>query len=196
MALSKHMKSASNSSSEDDLQKFEYESILKIGLSIYEGFYKLAPMSFTINAVLLGAASFLLSQGQDIKPVLFYSASIFIVAIAVIYNLGALFAYVWTCVIAGKLVGRLIALENEMKRPRLSQSISNAIPTQYKVGFEFPANKYRFLSGPNFRNSDLKYVLFFDRPSLFTTEFLTRIFFLTLTLSWLVFFVLLLIAGR
>jgi hypothetical protein len=91
--------------------ELEYKTVLDLGKFMYDSYFKLAAMSFTLNGLLLASVSFLLPQVGKVPDRFIYSVG----AIGVIYNMGALSTYLSLVVLTGNIAARFRALDKSLK---------------------------------------------------------------------------------
>lgn len=91
--------------------ELEYKTVLDLGKFMYDFYFKLSTMSFTLNGLLLASASFLLPQVGKVPDRFIYTIG----AIGVIYNLGALSTYLSLVSLIGKLAERFKILDQSLK---------------------------------------------------------------------------------
>ncbi len=103
----------------------EQSEILKIGLSLLEGFFRLAAISFAINAVLLAATQFLMSGGLPDPAI--YAGLAFVGLIGVVYNAGALSAYSCMVTTARNLYKRLREID-ALIPTKIGECIADGLP--------------------------------------------------------------------
>jgi len=77
----------------EEWQKLEYEELNRYSRTIYETLFRLAQMTFVLNVGLGGGFSYVY-QSTHFRDSFYFGA--FITILALIYNLGAFFAYIFT----------------------------------------------------------------------------------------------------
>lgn len=95
-----------------ELLEFEHKQTLDIGKFFYDGLFKLAPMSFVLNGILLSALAFLVKDAGKASTDFLLVASCLVGWIGVIYNVGAACA----CISLAITVWRLTERFNEIDR--------------------------------------------------------------------------------
>lgn len=94
--------------------EFQYKIVLDLAKFVYDTYFKLAAMSFTLNGLLLGSVSFFLPQAGKI-PGNIYGVGITTVGIiGLIYNIGALLTYCSLVTLAGSLAARFAVLDRQL----------------------------------------------------------------------------------
>jgi hypothetical protein len=91
--------------------EFQYKTVLDLGKFMYDSYFKLAAMSFTLNGLLLGSVAFILPQAGKL-PGEFYGFGVLTVGIiGLIYNIGAALTYGSLVTLAGNLAARFAKLD-------------------------------------------------------------------------------------
>jgi hypothetical protein len=102
----------SDLNSEQAKLQFQFTTVLDLGKFMYDSYFKLATMSFTLNGLLLTAVSFLSNQAGAEK---LNGINIPLVGfIGFIYNLGALATYGSLVSLAGSLSRRFASVDGEL----------------------------------------------------------------------------------
>lgn len=91
--------------------EFQYKTVLDLGKFMYDSYFKLATMSFTLNGLLLGSVSFFLPQAGKNPSRLYWIGIAAVGIIGVIYNFGALFTYGSLVLLTKNLSERFAALD-------------------------------------------------------------------------------------
>jgi hypothetical protein len=69
--------------------EFQYKTVLDLGKFMYDSYFKLAAMSFTLNGLLLGSLAFFLPQTGKLPGELYWFGVATVGIIGLIYNVGA-----------------------------------------------------------------------------------------------------------
>lgn len=91
--------------------EFQYKTVLDLGKFMYNSYFKLAAMSFTLNGLLLGSVSFFLPQAGKIPNILYGTGIAVVGTIGLIYNVGALLTYASLVTLANNLSARFATLD-------------------------------------------------------------------------------------
>jgi hypothetical protein len=91
--------------------EFQYKTVLDLGKFMYDSYFKLAAMSFTLNGLLLGSVAFFLPQAGKLPDRLYGLGITTVGAVGLIYNLGALLTYASLVTLAGNLAARFAKLD-------------------------------------------------------------------------------------
>jgi hypothetical protein len=108
---------ASPAASEADRKaklEFEHKTVLDTGKFFYDGLFKLAPMSFALNGVLLAALGFVAKDAGSASKDFLSIAIIIIGLIGVVYNLGAGCACISLAITVWRLTGRFGYLDKQL----------------------------------------------------------------------------------
>lgn len=98
---------------EETKLQFQFTTVLDLGKFMYDSYFKLATMSFTLNGLLLTAVSFLSGQAAAEK---LSGINISMVGfIGFIYNLGALATYLSLVILAGNLSRRFAIVDHKLE---------------------------------------------------------------------------------
>jgi hypothetical protein len=95
--------------------EYEHKQVLDTGKFFYDGVFKIAPMSFLINGLLLGASAFFIKDaaGKIVKETL--SLGMYLIgAIGIVYNLGAFCACASLLLAAWNLTTRFNTVDREL----------------------------------------------------------------------------------
>jgi hypothetical protein len=103
----------SDLNSEQAKLQFQFSTVIDLGKFMYDSYFKLATMTFTLNGLLLTAVSFLSSHAGAEN---LYGINIRLVGlIGFIYNLGALATYGSLVSLAGNLSKRFKDVDDDLK---------------------------------------------------------------------------------
>jgi hypothetical protein len=91
--------------------EFQYKTVLDLGKFMYDFYFKLAAMSFTLNGLLLGSISFFLPQAGNLPHTLFGTGIHTIGIVGLIYNIGALCTYTSLAILTRNLAARFATLD-------------------------------------------------------------------------------------
>jgi hypothetical protein len=91
--------------------EFQYKTVLDLGKFMYDSYFKLAAMSFTLNGLLLTAVSFLLPHPER----MYVLGIIAVGVIGIVYNLGALCTYTSLVTLTGNLARQFSRLDHRLK---------------------------------------------------------------------------------
>jgi hypothetical protein len=95
--------------------EFQYKTVLDLGKFMYDAYFKLAAMSFTLDGLLLGSVSFFLPQAEKIPQDLYLIGIKAVGVIGFIYNFGALFTYLSLVSLTQNLAGRFADLDQQLR---------------------------------------------------------------------------------
>jgi hypothetical protein len=91
--------------------EFQYKTVLDLGKFMYDSYFKLAAMSFTLNGLLLGSVAFFLPQAGKLPGELYVFGVATVGIIGLIYNVGAALTYSSLVTLAGSLAARFSKLD-------------------------------------------------------------------------------------
>jgi hypothetical protein len=94
--------------------EFQYKTVLDLGKFMYDFYFKLSTMSFTLNGLLLSAVSFFLPQAGKLPDTLFGTGIRAVAIVGLIYNMGALSTYVSLTILTGNLSARFATLDRRL----------------------------------------------------------------------------------